>query len=296
MAAILLDRCPICNTNDFSPWLSCEDYTSSHETFTLVKCASCSFVVTNPRPNETTLPNYYLSDQYISHSGKTNGIIGFLYLWARTYTLQWKLKLIQKLNSRGTLLDYGCGTGQLLAVFKKKGWDIAGVEPSASARQQATKITGIKIANQLNEHAGQQFDIITLWHVLEHISDLRTKLAELKSLLKSDGTLLIAVPNLESSDAKHYKNYWAGYDVPRHLWHFSKSTITSLVQSEGLHVTHILPMKLDAFYVSLLSEKYKRPKSNSFIQLIRGIARGLNSNYRARKSGNYSSLIYIIQS
>jgi len=208
--------------------------------------------------------------------------------------MQWKIQLIKQFKKDLSILDYGCGTGELLFACQRQGWEISGLEPSAHARQKASQITGINMAENLDHFKGQQFDVITLWHVLEHIMDLRQKISELKKLLKDDGLLFLAVPNCQSPDALFYKEYWAGYDVPRHLWHFTKASMAALLGSEGLTVKSILPLKLDAYYISMLSEKYKSPNRMRPATFLQGVVRGFLSNRKGRSTVNHSSLIYIV--
>lgn len=285
--------CPICGGQTFEPFLRCKDFTTTHEEFDLQYCRSCSFLVTNPRPNESGISIYYQSNSYTSHNAKPQGTLDVIYFIARKLSLQWKQTLIKKHKAAGHhLLDYGCGTGEFLKTCLSD-WSCHGIEPSEQARQIAEKQTGLKISTHHENLIGQKFDVITLWHVLEHIHNLVKVLADLKKMLKNDGVLLIAVPNHKSNDAVYYKEYWAGYDVPRHLWHFSKSTMEQLLQNNGLKIKSIVPMKLDSFYVSLLSERYKAGGKASIRRLLQGFCQGLVSNIKARSTNNYSSLIYI---
>ena len=254
-----LSRCPVCQGTDFIPYLKCQDYTVSHETFQLVSCKRCEFTLTNPQPETFEISRYYESDAYISHSDKSRSIIAMLYKLSRAYTLKWKYKLITKHAHPGakSILDYGCGTGKFLNECLKHGLKASGVEPSNNARNLAKSNTNATVEETIERIDGS-FDIITLWHVLEHVADLRETISFLKHRLNKNGTIFIAVPNLRSLDAKIYGQYWAAYDVPRHLWHFTKDTMRRLLTDNNLKLTAILPMKLDAFYVSLLSEKYAR--------------------------------------
>jgi 2-polyprenyl-3-methyl-5-hydroxy-6-metoxy-1,4-benzoquinol methylase len=289
--------CPVCSHQSFEPYLSCVDHTVSHETFPLLKCANCTFIVTSPRPTDGDLGAYYLSDEYISHSSKATTLFDKIYRLARHFTLRWKLRLVLENLSVNTgkpsLLDYGCGTGAFLKTAKDKGFIVAGVEPSQIARHTAIKITGEQIAKRLVDIDTDQFDAITLWHVLEHIPDLSQTVSALKMLLATNGTMFIAVPNHNSIDAKIYGSNWAAYDVPRHLWHFNRDTMKLLMATHGLRIEKIIPMKLDAFYVSMLSEKTK-PKANAPSIAIKGFINGLRSNF-GKNNGDYSSLIYIIK-
>ena len=290
--------CPICNGDQFEPYLRCEDFTVSHETFNIVTCSNCQFTLTNPVPDATKIGNYYLSTSYISHSNKAATFIDKLYLLARSFTLRWKVNLVQEQSTKSStisLLDYGCGTGAFLKKCKSKGWNISGIEPSDTARQKSIFMTGEDIAPSIQDLNKNNFDIITLWHVLEHIYDLNNTLQKLKDKLHSNGTLFIAVPNLKSLDAHHYSKYWAAYDVPRHLWHFSQQNMERLLQQNGLKLIHTLPMKLDSYYVSILSEKYKNNGRSTIITLIKGILTANKSNRKAKKTREYSSLIYIVR-
>jgi 2-polyprenyl-3-methyl-5-hydroxy-6-metoxy-1,4-benzoquinol methylase len=249
--------------------------------------------ITSPRPEEKTLGSYYESPEYISHSGKSSGAIGWIYNIVRYFSLRWKKNIISQFSQTGSILDFGCGSGEFLNVLQKANWNIAGVEPSELARKKALVLTGNIIYSSLNEIQGKEFDSITAWHVIEHVPAPLQTIQQLKSHLKKSGTIFIAVPNYQSPDAKRYKNHWAGFDVPRHLWHFSKQSMHTLLEKSGLEVIKIIPMRLDAYYVSLLSEKYKAENKLSPIHYIKGAVAGLASNLRARIEKNHSSLIYI---
>lgn len=292
-----LHACPVCNSATFLPVQSCVDYTVSKETFAIQKCQVCGFHFTNPRPEEDDLPKYYESKDYISHAGKGTTFLNKIYLLARTQTLRWKYDLVTARVHTGlakTLLDIGCGTGDFLNTLQSNNWHVAGQEPSPSARQLASKKLSRPIHEHLSELGSQSFSAITLWHVLEHIPDLNDKVRQLSTLLEKDGTLFIAVPNHKSHDAQTYRQYWAGYDLPRHLWHFDRNTMQRLLTSHNLHITEIVPMKLDSFYVSLLSESYQHP-GQSIRNMARGFFNGLSSNLKAARTGEYSSLIYVIK-
>ncbi|MFZ6010766.1 MAG: class I SAM-dependent methyltransferase [Bacteroidota bacterium] len=291
-----INECPVCGEKQFTKTFSCKDFTVSHETFQLIKCNACKLIATSPRPTNDSLPKYYLSEDYISHSNRVTSIIDLIYKISRHFTLRWKSNLIKKNSSVSeptTLLDYGCGTGDFLNKMKTAGWSVAGVEPSAIARTKAQQEYSLKVSEKLTQ-VKEIYDTLTLWHVLEHVPDLNETLAQLTQRLSKNGTMFIAVPNYKCSDAKHYGENWAGYDVPRHLWHFSQENMSKLLQRHDLTLTKIIPMKLDAFYVSLLSEKYTNGKI-SIVGLVRAFINGLKSNYRAKETREYSSLIYIAQ-
>lgn len=276
-------------TLDF--FIECKDYTVSGEKFQLLYDKEYDMLVTSPKPNENELGKYYESEDYISHTDSKRSLFEKLYHLVKMYSLRKKVNLISKLNrQRGILLDIGAGTGDFLSVAKNRGWRIEGVEPNNQAKKLA-KQKGIDLKSETANLDSKSFDVITMWHVLEHIPDLQLQIKELRRLLKPNGFVIIAVPNFKSYDAKQYKSFWAAYDVPRHLWHFSKTSIQKLFEEENLKLEKTLPMRFDSFYVSLLSEKYKGGKMN----FLNAFWIGLCSNLRAKRSGEYSSHIYILK-
>lgn len=293
MALESVTACPICKGNNFDPFNKCTDFTTSLEEFAIVTCKTCGFLITSPRPDSNSIGKYYQSENYISHTNSSKNLIDKIYKTVRSFTLQWKLNLIQSYKPSGKILDFGCGTGEFLNTCKTANWVCTGVEPSVAAREKASQLTNPNIVGTLSQTDHSKFDVITLWHVLEHVENLNEKLTELKSYLAEGGIIFIAVPNHESLDAKIYKSFWAGYDVPRHLWHFSQSTMNRLLSSHGLKLINTIPMKQDSFYVSLLSEKYRQPNANILIHAIKAFAIGLRSNLAANRNRNYSSLVYI---
>jgi 2-polyprenyl-3-methyl-5-hydroxy-6-metoxy-1,4-benzoquinol methylase len=291
-----LKQCPACGATTFTPHLTCTDYTVSHETFSIVQCAACKFVFTNPIPEITTLGKYYESVAYVSHSAQPTTLMDRLYILARTKTIKWKARLIKKdiTADHITLLDYGCGTGDFLTHCKHLGWKVQGIEPSGSARQIAETKSGQTIYPAIEQLPSAQFDIITLWHVLEHVPDLHQLIKNLSNRLKPNGTIFIAVPNRNSWDAKHYQSNWAAYDVPRHLWHFTLQDMKKIMSAHSLNVIDIIPMKLDAYYVSLLSEKYQNNRIGP-LTVLKSVLNGLRSNISGSKTFEYSSHIYVIK-
>lgn len=275
-------------------YLKVKDHSVSGEEFKLCHDPYLGLLQTTPQPSEDILSQYYKSEDYISHTDSKRNLFEKAYHLVRNISLKRKLTLINSLSTEHKkLLDVGCGTGDFLQVARRGNWSISGIEPDENARAIAnikTKnaVTGIEQLLEFNKH---EFDVITLWHVLEHLPNLERQVALLKSLLKPNGRLIIAVPNYKSYDAEYYKEFWAAYDVPRHLWHFSQSSIQNLFGTENMIVDKTLPMKFDAFYVSLLSEKYR----SGWMNVFRAFFVGLHSNLKARTSGEYSSLIYVIK-
>ncbi len=288
--------CPICSKSEFIDSIICQDFTYSQKKFTIQKCTGCQLLLTNPRPNVNSLSEYYNSQVYISHTSKASNVFDAIYLKARSYTLNWKFTLISKLKSIGTLLDYGCGTGEFLLTMNSHGWKTKGVEPSKPARDKANNLGSSEhphVFENLAEISNNKFDVITLWHVLEHISDPNELLLKLKRKLNDDGLMFVAVPNYKSFDARHYRQYWAAYDVPRHLWHFSKDNMEAILLKNNLILDKVVPMKLDAYYVSLLSEKYKNGNTYSLLSPIKALVNAWRSNAKAKSGNTHSSHIYI---
>ena len=289
-----LEKCPVCGKTEFRNKLVVEDKTVSHESFAIVQCAGCSFQFTNPRPGAAEIGRYYESDAYVSHNSAAVGFINQAYKVARFFTMRRKVSLLNKLAPRrGKLLDYGCGTGHFLAAAQSAGWRVAGLEPNARAREEATKRLGGTPISQESLVSFEQgsFDAVTLWHVLEHVHSLNETLAQLISLLKPDGVLLVAVPNVESLDAQHYREQWAAYDVPRHLYHFAPKTMAQLLKKHKMAITETLPMPLDAYYVSMLSERHRGERGGGLVSVLKA---GYKSNqYAAQHDGQYSSLLYV---
>ncbi|AHJ99825.1 class I SAM-dependent methyltransferase [Hymenobacter swuensis] len=289
-----LEKCPVCGKTEFRNKLVVEDKSVSKESFAIQQCEACTFRFTNPRPDAAHIGRYYESDEYVSHNSGAGGVINQAYKVARYFTMRRKVALVNQRASKGRLLDYGCGTGHFLAAAKADGWQVAGWEPNARAREEATERVGQPIGTEsLVQFQPASFDAITLWHVLEHVHSLNETLAQLISLLKPDGTLVIAVPNVDSLDAQHYRQDWAAYDVPRHLYHFSPKTMTHLLKKHKMQVVEVLPMPLDAYYVSMLSEKHRAERGGGMLTVLKA---GYKSNqYAAQHEGQYSSLIYVVR-
>lgn len=283
-------HCPICNATDFKKVMISKDHMITGEEFSIVECSSCGFWFTNPIPSENKIGEYYKSDVYVSHSSSKKGLINSVYNWVRNYTLKKKLKLVQGLCEKGVVVDYGCGTGHFLNILKNAGYDAKGFEPDDDARRFTVKEFGIQTSSldKFSELPKESVDVITMWHVLEHVYHLKRDFEKIVDRIKPGGYLIIAVPNRMSFDAESYKELWAAYDLPRHLYHFSPSDIKNLSTSFGLELVEIAPMKFDAYYVSMLSEKYKGGS------LMRAFINGIKSNRKADENG-FSSQIYVLK-
>ncbi|WP_341199982.1 class I SAM-dependent methyltransferase [Croceibacter atlanticus] len=268
--------------------LTCKDYTVSEEYFQLKYWDEYDMLVTYPQPKLDELDSYYESEDYISHTDSKATLVDKIYQSVKRIMLNKKLEIVSSFNqNKGSLLDVGAGTGDFLNAAKNDGWSISGVEPNSKARSLANQ-KSISLVEDINQLPTQKYDVITLWHVLEHVPNLFEYIETLKSLLKENGILIIAVPNYKSYDATYYKEFWAAYDVPRHLWHFSPKGIKKLFAQFNFKLENTHPMTYDAYYVSLLSEKYK----NSSFQKLKALKTGFLSNLKAKHSGEYSSLIY----
>jgi len=274
---------------NLQPFLSCKDHTVSGEVYQVMINNEYDMLVTNPVPEN--LEDYYKSEDYISHTDSKKSLLDKVYQVVKNITLKRKLKLINSFEtSSKNILDVGAGTGDFLKVCKSNSWKVSGIEPSLDARNIAYK-KGINLQENLSEFKKIKFDVITLWHVLEHVENLSEYISILHSLLADNGRLIIAVPNFKSDDANYYKEFWAAFDVPRHLWHFSQTSIFKLFSEVNMVVEKTIPMKFDGYYVSLLSEKYKYGKMNSLNFFYRGFV----SNLKARSTKEYSSLIYVLK-
>lgn len=287
--------CPSCGATNIRPVLTAIDHTVSHEKFMIYECGTCTLRFTQDVPNADSIGPYYKSENYISHSNTSKGLVNSLYQSVRKRTIASKCKMVEKLSgvTKGDLLDMGSGVGTFASAMQQRGWNVTGLEPDADARAMANQLYQLKLddTSRFNSLTPASYDAITLWHVLEHVHALHEYVQQLRHVLKPGGKIFIAVPNYTSKDAVIYGQYWAAYDVPRHLYHFSPKSMEILMQKNGLKIERLKPMWYDSFYISLLSSKYKSGKAS----LPGAAISGLRSNIRA--SGNTalcSSVIYVI--
>ena len=291
---ILLDKCPVCLNKNLAKKLHCTDHTSSKEKFIIVSCETCDFTFTNPRPKDKSLGDYYKSDMYISHTNSSKGLFNWMYQTVRKYAIGTKLTLLKSVTDFECHLDIGCGTGEFLNACQQAGFKVKGIEPSKLARKQAINNYSLSVSEDTNleQFKDAKFDSISMWHVLEHVPNLIKTITEFQRILNKNGKVIIAVPNHKSWDANYYKEYWAAWDLPIHLWHFSKETIELLFNKNGFNLIKTKPMLFDSFYVSLLSEEFKTGKK----KFINGFIIGIISNIIGliTKTG-CSSTIYVFE-
>lgn len=291
---VFYTSCPVCGDTAIQKVFATKDFMVTRQDFEVWECSFCSLRFTQAIPTETEIGAYYQSESYVSHTDTQKGLVNKLYHKVRKITLRGKEKLAESVTHTGKqLLDIGAGTGAFADHMRKQGWQVSGIEADEAARKKAANLYGLTLyANpELFYLQQNHYDIITMWHVLEHVHTLHEYIEQIKKILHDNGTLLIAVPNYTSHDAALYKEYWAAYDVPRHLYHFSPGAMRALLKKHELKLRAIKPMWFDSFYVSLLSEKYKTGKQN----IIKGFWNGFVSNTKALSNKERcSSLIYVI--
>ncbi len=306
MCIVTINKCPICGSSEIAKVFDAIDHFSTKEIFPVCDCKNCSFRFTNNFPSEDIVGRYYDSPDYISHSDSKKGFINYLYHFFRRHMLKKKVNLVsncvlepghsQKIQSKNNirLLDIGCGTGYFLNTARERGYDVSGIERDISARERAIRYFGLDVKDEqsLWKIESESFDVVTLWHVLEHMQNLNEVVDKLKNILTSNGILVLALPNYKSYDANIYEEFWAAYDIPRHLWHFNPDTIENLLSKYQFKIIKRVAMPLDAYYISMLSEKYKG--SSKIAQYFRAIYIGAVGFIRSQKNiKNSSSVIYI---
>ncbi|MCF8254234.1 MAG: class I SAM-dependent methyltransferase [Bacteroidia bacterium] len=292
-----LEKCPVCGTEKNNFLLSCKDYVASNESFNIVSCQECTLQYTNPRPSEKEIAKYYQSDKYISHSGSNKSELGVtykIYDWVRNFSIGQKLNLIKSYHKGGNLLDLGCGLGYFLNGVKiDNTFNAEGADISEEAINYVKKTFDIEVIseNKLDSISKESYDIITQWHVMEHVHRLDERMVFLKKVLKKSGTMFIAVPISNSFDAKHYKAFWDGYDVPRHLYHFNSTSFIKLMEKHGFKVIQQKAMLFDAPYISMRSEYHQ----NNKFGFLKGLFYGTISIINAWFTNNYSSILFVVK-
>ena len=288
-----INVCPVCGSFEIKLFMKTKDYFLTKEDFSLLKCDQCGYLSTDPVPTENVLPKYYNSNQYLSHTAAKKGVLNRIYEVLRTINIKRKYTLIKSYKPIGSILDIGCGTGELLNYFSSHHWSTKGIEPNREAREfaQNSYHLDVDVEPQLSNFSPESYDVISMWHVLEHVPDINQRIIQIIKLLKRDGIIIVALPNNNSFDSLKYGTFWAGLDVPRHLHHFNPSSFSVFAKKHKLKIIDIIPMKMDAYYVSLLSEKYQ----NNSYPVFRAFLSGFISNLKGAKSNNYSSMIFVMK-
>lgn len=294
MAIIHHSNCPICDSTKIAEVQEIKDHSHTGETFHVVRCENCDFHFTQDTPDASSIAPYYKSDNYVSHSDTQKGIFFKLYHIVRNHMLKKKrnLTIATSGTNAGNLLDIGTGTGYFPDIMKSSGWNVEGIEQDPDTRKYASEKFGFDVydTDQLFALKKDNYNAISMWHVLEHVHNLNEYVAQIHKLLKKEGVFIVAVPNHTSVDAKYYKEYWAAWDIPIHLWHFHPATMQKLMEKHGFNVKTIQPMPFDAVYVSMLSEQYK--SGSKLPGLIKGLKFALNGRFKTEAC---SSVIYIME-
>ncbi len=296
MDILKIHICPLCGGQQLEHALTCTDHYASGEQFEVIRCVHCGFLMTQGVPVEAEIGKYYETPDYISHSDTQQGLMNRVYHWVRQYMLSRKAALVKRASglSEGSLLDYGTGTGYFANAMVCQGWKVKAIEKSPQARAFAKKQFGLDVEAEhtLKDYPSKSLDVVTLWHVMEHLEHLNEMWETLHRILKDKGVLIVAVPNPESYDARKYKEWWAAYDVPRHLWHFSPSVMRRFGEKHGFVLEKECPMPFDAFYVSMLTEKYK----GNGLSFVKGLWTGALAWFSALGNKEHSSsLIYVFR-
>ena len=279
----MANKCPWCNSENNSKFLELKDYFLTQENFEILECNDCKLLFTTPCPAPDKIGDYYKSDDYLSHNESKKGIVPQIYNLVKKVNIKNKFNITVngQQTTDNSILDIGCGVGDFLNYAKEKGCDITGIEPSEDARKIAEEKLGTKIFSpeELQNIPNESFDIVTMWHVLEHVADLKTEIDHLERIVKKNGRLVLALPNYKSFDAEYYKDKWAAYDVPRHLNHFSRTSIKNIFDTTAFQLIDIKPLKWDSYYISMLSEQYLKHSN----VLLKAMITGCKSNCKARK-------------
>ena len=286
-------QCPWCESEKTQIHLWVKDLFLTNEAFEIHECLKCGLLFTEPRPKTEEIGKYYQSEEYYSHQENKKGFVPRIYEAVKSVNLKKKYKMATKGLKPGKMLEIGCGAGDFLHTMEKHGWTCTGIEPSESAKEIATKKVKATLLNpqEIGQLENESFDLITMWHVLEHVDNLKEEIQQLQRLLKKGGRLVLALPNFKSADAQYYKEYWAAYDVPRHLNHFCRESINNIFKTTDFKRIKTDKLVWDAYYISFMSEKYM----NHSLPLLKGAWKGWRSNCKARKNGEWSSLVYILE-
>lgn len=259
------------------------DYFLSKEKFFVQKTSTPGVLETSPKPK--SIKKYYASSKYLSHN-KEKTLFAWVYFFFKKISIASKVRTIKSFKKNFiSLLDYGAGDGFFVHSLRQKKIDAVGYDPFFKYNEKGM----YNDPNFFKKNNLNKFDIITMWHSLEHTQSYSQALENAKSMLSDKGVLIVACPNYKSFDSEYYKRYWAGYDVPRHLWHFSPKGMRVVFSSLGFELLKTKGMFWDPFYVSMVSEKYKSSK----LWFIKGFFVGLASCLASIFNKNPSSVVYV---
>lgn len=288
-------HCLVCGSTDTSALFAAKDHLVSGESFLLERCNDCGFVFTASPPGENEIKEYYISEEYISHSDTRSSLTDHAYHLARSLMLRKKHNLLMLLNGGkpGNLLDIGSGTGYFAGYMKNRDWNVTGIEISDRAREYSISRFGISVLDPdgISAVGDGYADCVTLWHVLEHLYDPGRWMSEIRRVLNDNGHCIVALPNTASADFKWFGPDWAALDVPRHLWHFFPGNLKKFARKYGFSCISVKPMPLDIFYISILSYRirgYRFPLPAGILTALCLSIMNIFSRERA------SSLIYVL--
>lgn len=291
MSVIHFEKCPVCSSEQIKPYLKATDWGYSGKPFEIYECKQCTFAFTQDIPDQTEIAQYYQHADYVSHTDTQEGLFFKIYHKVRAKMLRKKRLWVEKHSTKGRILDIGAGTGYFLNEMKQNAWEVLGFEPEATARSVAQSNFKIDLKSDLEKivNTEKKFDALSMWHVLEHVHTLDTYFEYFNQLLNPKGKVFIAVPNYTSTDGQFYKENWAAWDVPKHLWHFSPQSLEKLAEKHHFQLEKKYALPFDAFYIALLSEK-------SFLGKIRATFIGSLSYVKAVFSvDKASSVLYVLK-
>jgi 2-polyprenyl-3-methyl-5-hydroxy-6-metoxy-1,4-benzoquinol methylase len=258
--------CLICGSGQNTPCLTVPDRFNPKEKFQLVKCNGCGFVFLSPRPDEESIGAYYQSEAYQPHQEKASSFNEKIYRWVRNRNVRYKRRIIERIVEKGNLLDYGCGTGEFLLEMQQAGWQTIGYEPAEKAAKIAREY-GLQMIQNLSE-IKSKLNVITMWHVLEHVHQANELLEKIHQVLDPEGMLIIAVPNRLSFEAQMYRSNWVAWDAPRHLYHFTPADMARLLDKHSFQIVDHKMLYFDPWYNALLSASLETSGKNGPIKIV----------------------------
>ena len=264
-----------------------KDYLVTHESF-FVEEKEKGISFTHPVIADEEIDKYYNTTAYLSHSSNKT-LISFFFDLFSNIMVKKKTSFMLGLGGVSAYLDYGCGIGKLISSMNKKGVASYGYDTSSLAISVCNN-KSLNASSNLDD-LPNKYDLISFWHSLEHVSDYTKVLKKTKKMLSKNGTMVVALPNYDSFDAKFYSKFWAAYDTPRHRVHFTKKGFIKAASQLGFEVVKTKPLFLDSFYISMMSEKYKQ----SLFYFLKGLFIGALSNLFFFFTKQASSHTYVLK-